>query len=45
VKFWTFDVGSDLSREKRQIDRIKVSAGINLDYGYTKQFIDKNKNN
>ena len=45
MKFWSFAINDDNSREKRQIDRIRVSAGINLDYGYTKQFMDKNKNN
>jgi hypothetical protein len=45
VRFWTFDVEEDLSREKRLIDKIKVSAGINLDRGYTKQLIDKRDNN
>jgi hypothetical protein len=41
VKFWTFADIDGLSREKILIDRIKVSAGVYLDYGDTKQFIDK----
>ncbi|ABR50077.1 hypothetical protein Amet_3995 [Alkaliphilus metalliredigens QYMF] len=33
----------DLSREKRLVDRMSVSAGVYLDVGYTKQFIDENE--
>lgn len=43
VKFWTFDVNPDLSREKRLIDKIQVSAGVYLDVGCTKQIIDENE--
>lgn len=43
VKFWTFEVKPDFSREKRLVDRMSVSAGVYLDVGYTKQFIDENE--
>jgi hypothetical protein len=43
VKFWTFDIHPNNSREKRLIDRISISAGVYLDIGYTKEFIDKNE--
>jgi hypothetical protein len=43
VKFWTFDIHPDNSRDKRLVDRINVSAGVYLDIGYTKEFIDKNE--
>lgn len=41
VKFWTFEVKPDFSREKRLVNKISVSAGVYLDAGYTKQFIDE----
>ncbi len=43
VKFWTFEVKPDLSREKHLVSRMSVSAGVYLDVGYTKQFIDENE--
>lgn len=43
VKFWTFDVKPDLSREKRLVDRITVSAGVYLDVGNTIDLIDENE--
>ena len=43
VKFWTFEVKPDLSREKRQIDRITVSAGVYLGVGDTINLIDENE--
>lgn len=30
VKFWTFDVNPDNTRNKRMVDRITVSAGVDL---------------
>jgi hypothetical protein len=36
-------VKADFTREKRLVDRISVSAGVYLDVGYTKQFIDENE--
>ncbi len=43
VKFWTFDVNPDNTRNKRMVDRITVSAGVDLVYGNTKDFIDENE--
>lgn len=43
VKFWTFEVKPDFSREKHLVSRMSVSAGVYLDVGYTKQFIDENE--
>ena len=43
VKFWTFDVNPDLSRNKRKVDGVTVSAGVYLVLGNTKEFIDENE--
>lgn len=43
VKLWTFDINPDHSREKRRIDSIRVSAGVYLDLGDTKELIDENE--
>jgi hypothetical protein len=34
-------VNPDYSKEKRMVDRIKVSAGVYLEYGDTIQLIDE----
>jgi hypothetical protein len=36
-------VKPDFSREKHLVNRMSVSAGVYLDVGYTKQFIDENE--
>jgi len=43
AKFWTFETLLNNAREKRLVDHIKVSAGVYLDMGNTKDFINKNE--